>query len=373
MKRWVFLLGIIIVLLAGVFLALSFYGSRFVDAELKKAIGPGITVSEVKIKLTHLSVKGIGYEDPQLKKKSLQIEEVKVYPALFASLKGVLRIRELVFLRPTFFLFRSREGAVTGPLPVRKEAGNEKGTGEKKAEKALEIRIDRLRIVGGVFDFEDRKVEGPPAEIHLRGLDLDVRDIQYPFTSIRSPITLKGGMVGPTKEGEIDAKGWIDFNNLDMETLLKVRGIEVKIFEPYYRKRVSAEIEAGYLNMQAKIHLKNRVVDAPGELELTDIRIREGGGSVLWIPAKTLVSLLRNKGNRIKLDFHVRGNMDDPRFSLQENVTTRIGVSLAEALGIPIKTVGEEVLGGSLKGAKGLAEGLRSIEELFRPGKEKKR
>jgi hypothetical protein len=123
-KRWVFLLGIMIVLLAGALSVLSFYGVRFVDAELKKAMGRGITVSEVKIKLTHLSIKGVGYEDPELKKKSLQIEEIRVYPALLASLKGVLRIRELVFFRPSFFLFRSREGTLTGPLPTGEKAGN---------------------------------------------------------------------------------------------------------------------------------------------------------------------------------------------------------------------------------------------------------
>ena len=314
MKKWVVLLGIVVVLLAGVFLALSFYGSRFVDAELRKAIGPGITVSQVKIKLTHLSVKGIGYEDPHLKKKSLQIEEVRVYPALFAALKGVLRIRELVLLRPAFFLFRSREGAITGPLPVRKKAGNEEGAGEKKAGKAFRIRIDRLHIVGGVLDFEDRKVEGSPAEIHLRGLDLDVRDIQYPSTSIHSPITLKGGMVGPAKEGEIDVKGWVDFNTLDMETLFRVRGIEVKTFEPYYRKRVSAEIESGNVNLQAKI-LRNCA------------RLVKPGGVLVYATCTTEPE--ENEG--VVGDFlakHPAFTLDDPRPGLPAAAAGLIGGDL---------------------------------------------
>ena len=124
--------------------------------------------------------------------------------------------------------------------------------------------------------------------------------------------------------------------------------------------------------MQAKITINKKVIDAPGNLELTSLKVGGGGGSVFYIPAKTVVSLLKDRGNRINVKFHVKGNLDDPRFSLQENIMTRIGISLAEALGVPIKIVGEEFLKGVFTGTKGLAEGLRSIDELFRPKKEKK-
>ena len=94
---------------------------------------------------------------------------------------------------------------------------------------------------------------------------------------------------------------------------------------------------------------------------------------VLWIPAETLVSLLEKKGHQIKVKFHVKGNMENPQFNLQETFLTQVAISLAQALGIPIKVVGEEVLQGMLKGEKGLVEELQSIEELFKKKKEKKR
>ena len=158
-----------------------------------------------------------------------------------------------------------------------------------------------------------------------------------------------------------------------METSFKVQEVDIKIFEPYYRKRVSAEIEAGHIDMEAKIAVKKRMIDAPGQLELVDLQIKEGGGTVLWIPAKTLVSLLKDKGNRIKVQFHVKGNMDDPQFSLQETFITRVAISLAETLGIPIKVIGETMIKGTGKGAEGFVEGLKSIEKLFKRKKEEKR
>ena len=175
------------------------------------------------------------------------------------------------------------------------------------------------------------------------------------------------------KEGNADLKGWIDLKTMDMETSFKVREIDLKIFERYYQKRVSAEIDSGYIHMDTKITMKEKRIDAPGQLDLVNLHIKEGGGTVLWIPATALISLLKDKGNRIQIQFHVKGSLDDPKFSLQEAFLTRIAVSLAEALGVPIKIVGEEVLKGTIKGEKGLVEGLKTIEELLKKKKEKKK
>jgi len=213
----------------------------------------------------------------------------------------------------------------------------------------------------------------PPAQIKLREFDLDLKDIQYPIISTHSPIELKAKIEGKTKEGDLYTKGWIDLKTVDMETSFKVREIDVKVFEPYYRKRVSAEIETGHIDMDAKVTVKKRMIDAPGQLELGNLHIKEGGGTVFWIPAKHLISILKDKKNRINVRFHVKGNIDDPQFSLQETFLNRLAISLAEALGIPIKRVGETIFKGTGKGAEELSEGLKSIEELFKKKREKKK
>ena len=375
MRKWFVLLGLVFLLVMGGLSVLSFFGVKFVNTELRKTLGSGITVSEIKIRLTHLALRDIRYEDPRLKKPLLLIEQVNIYPTLFSFLKGELRIREVTLLRPSFFFSRSRDGTFAGPWPAagKEPEGTAGGETKKTGEgKAFQVRIDRVRVQEAAVDFEDRNVGEPPAEIKLGKVDLDVREIHYPPASARSPVTLKGKMKGPTKEGEIEVKGWINFSNLDMDTLFKVREIELKTLEPYYRKRVSAEVESGDMTMEAKVTVSKKVIDAPGSMELTRLRIGSGGGSVFYIPAKSIVSLLKDKGNRIKVNFHVKGNLDDPRFNLQENIITRIGISLAEGLGVPIRVVGEEFLKGAFTGTKGLAEGLKSIEELFRPKKEKK-
>lgn len=385
MKKWFILGGILFILFIGGYFVLSFYAVQFIEPRLQKGLKPGFTLAEVQLKTTHLSARKIQFEDPDSKQKFLEIEEVKIYPSLLSLFEKYLRIKEIRILHPSFFFFRSREGIWVGPgMVMKKDRGEVSGEmkriengvtskeGEKKKEEPILIQIDRIRIQQGTIDFEDRKVGEPAAQFGLRDLDFEIKNIRYPFSSLHSPIGMKGKVKGEKQEGRMDVKGWIDLKTMDLETSLKIREIEVESLKPYYRKRVSAEIESGTITMESQIVLKGERIDAPGELDFANLQIKEGGGTVFWIPAGILTPLLEKKRNQIKVPFHVKGNLADPQFNLQETFLTQIAFSFGEALGLPIRSVGE-ILGGKGKGAEGWSEGIKSIEEMFKKKKEKKR
>jgi hypothetical protein len=372
MKKWFILIGIVLVLLIGGYFVLTFYAVKFIQPRLQTLMGAGFTLEGINLKTTYLSARGIQYEDPRSKQRFFQVEELRIYPSPLSLLKKSLHIKELTVLRPSFFFYRSREGRMIGPWVTTKKEGEEKEISEKEEKKsgeAVEVQIDRIRIQKGSIDFEDRKVGDPPSQMRWRELDFEIRDIRYPLTSLHSPVELKGKMKGKAQEGSITLKGWIDAKTMDMEISLKIREIEVKTFEPYYRKRVTAEIESGTLDMDSRIAVKEKRMDAPGELDLINFHIKEGGGAVFWIPAETLIPLLERRKYEIKVPFQVKGNLEDPKFNLQETFLMRFAFSLAEALGLPVKSVAESLFGEPEKGM----EGLRSLEELFKKKKEKKR
>jgi hypothetical protein len=372
MKKWFILIGILVVLSIGGYFVLTFYAVKFIQPHLQKVMRPGFTLEEIKLKTTYLSAKGIQYEDPDSKQRFLQIEEMRIYPSPLSLLKKSLHIKKITILQPLFFFYRSREGGIVGPWVEMKKEGEGKEISEeeeKKRGKPIQVQIDRIRIQNGSIDFEDRKAGEPPAQIKLRELDFEIRDIQYPLASSHSPIELKVKMKGRQQEGSIYAKGWIELKTMDLETSLKIRGIEVETFKPYYRKKVSAEIDSGTMDMESKIAVKEKRIDVPGELDFINLHIKEGGGTIFRIPAETLIPLLEQKKYQIKVPFHVKGNLGDPQFNLQEAFLTRIAFSLMEALGLPVKSIGESVLGDTGKET----EGLKSIEDLFKKKKEKKR
>jgi len=374
MKKWLIPAGIIALLLIGGYFVLSYYGVKLIQTQLQKRMGPGMTIAEIQVRSTHLSAKGIRYEDPQSREKLLEIEELKIYPDITSFLGGGMKIRAVTMVRPSFNFSRSKEGSWAGAWGgMEKEEGKDlsRPEGDKERE-SFHLKIEKIRIEKGSVDFEDRKTGEPSAQIRLRDLDLEIRNLQYPVISAHSPMLLKSKIKGMAKDGEIHSEGWLDLKTMDMETSFQVREMEVKLLEPYYRKRVSAEIESGHIYMDAKITLEKKVINAPGRLELVNLKIKEEG-TVLWIPAKTIASVLKDKGDRIKTDFHVKGRVDDPRFSLQENFLNRVGFSLAETFGIPIKGVVESLFKGDEEGTETLKEGVKAIERLLKKKKEKKR
>ena len=235
MKKWFVLIGILVVLLVGGYFILSFYVVKLIQPRLQKAMGPGFTLAEMRFKTTCLSLRGIQYEDPHLERRFLRIEEMRIYPSLFCLLKKSLHIKEFAILQPSFFFYRSREGRIVGPwvkIEKEKEGKETFEEAEKKKGEPIQIQIDRMRIEKGSIDFEDRKVGEPPAQIELRDINFEIRNIEYPNASAHSPIQLKAKMKGKGQDGSIDIKGWIDTKTMDMETSLKIRDIEVKTFQP---------------------------------------------------------------------------------------------------------------------------------------------
>jgi hypothetical protein len=360
MKKWFIVIGVLAFLFIVGYFVLTFYAVKFIQPYVQKAMVHGLTLAETKIRTTHLSVTGIQYEDPHLKQRFLIADEVRIYPSLLSLLTNSLRIKEITILEPSFFFYRSREGNVVGPLVMATEQGEREGVSEKEKKKkeAIQVQIDRIRIEKGSVNFEDQKVASPPTQIKLRELNFEMRDIQYPLASLHSPIELRGKISGQTREGSIHVKGWIDAKTMNLETSLKMKEIDVKTFEPYYRKRVTAEIESGLMNMDSKIAVKEKRIDVPGEMDLIDLRVK-GRGMVFWIPAETLASLLERKGNQIKAKFHLKGDMENPQFNLQEIFLTQVAFSFTQALGFPVKVIGQEE--------------FQSIERLFKKKKERKK
>lgn len=340
MKKWLIIAGMLLFLFGGAYLVASFYAVKFVENRIQKAMGPGLTIAQIKARMTHLSIHEVRFDSPDTKQKFLQIEEIRIYPDLSGFLKRRFQIRELAVLKPSFFFYRTQEGVFIGPwilIPEEEKNVEASYKGENKGGEVNPIRINSLRIEKGAIDFNDKKAGGIPGQIRLREVEGKIENISHPFISSLSLVELKGKIEGNTKAGEIASKGWIDLMGLDMETSLKFREVDLKIFEPYYRNRVSAEIGSGYVNMDGYIAVKKSALDVAGTLEVADLQIKDMG-TIFHIPAKTFRSQLRERGNRMEAQFHVKGNLEDPRFKLQEVLLMQIGFGMAKALGFPIKS-----------------------------------
>ncbi len=341
-KTWALIAGVVLILFGSAYLLTTFYAIRFIESQVQKGMGPGLTIAKVRSGLTHLAIVGIQWRDPEVEQTFLQIEKVKIYPDVLSFAKRSVSIRELTLFTPSLFFYRTREGDFVGPwISSRKEGkgGDEEGfKGEKKVGETIPVKIDRLLIAQGSVAFEDRNVDETPAKISLKEIELIMERMEFPSGSVHSFLELKGNIIGKGRTGSVWIKGWVNLKTSDLEISLNLQDVDLTLFCPYYRRRVSAEVKSGTIGMESQIAVKKGVLEASGKLQLSHLEMGERG-TLFFLPAKRLQAHIKERGNRIEIPFHLKGDLKDPRLPLQEIFLRQIGFGLAKALGFSIQAV----------------------------------
>jgi predicted amidohydrolase len=87
-----------------------------------------------------------------------------------------------------------------------------------------------------------------------------------------------------------------------------------------------------------------------------------------------VLSYLKDKGNSITLDFVLEGDINNPKFSLNETMSQRMAISMSDLLNVSIGGVakGAAALGKEGVGAAaGVANGVGGAMHQIFPGKRK--
>jgi hypothetical protein len=185
------------------------------------------------------------------------------------------------------------------------------------------------------------------------------------------PFEMTAVLAGPGRNGNVAASGWLDASTRDLELAGTMRGADLLALRPYFVKTTSAHLSGGALDLEIHATVAARRLHAPGRLTLFDLRFGAGSNAatrLFGVPRDILLAGLGSRGGRITLDFSLDGNIDDPQFSLDEMLTTRVAVEVAKALGFSvgglvegIGGIGIDTLEGAGKAAGGLGSALREL------------
>ena len=74
----------------------------------------------------------------------------------------------------------------------------------------------------------------------------------------------------------------------------------------------------------------------------------------MGMPRQAAVGMMKDGKGQIAVKFVLEGKLDDPRFSLNENLATRFGASMADTLGVSLEGIAK---GAGGIGQKGLEAG----------------
>ncbi|HMS81578.1 MAG TPA: DUF748 domain-containing protein, partial [Burkholderiaceae bacterium] len=147
------------------------------------------------------------------------------------------------------------------------------------------------------------------------------------------------------RDGRMAIDGWVVPATRDSQLKARLRGIDLVALQPYLLKAADTGVRAGTLALAVASGVEGARLRAPGRLVLAGLELAPASGGFLGLPREAVLALLKDRAARIELDFVLEGRLDDPRFSLSEDLATRVAAALAERLGIG--------LGGLVRGVGG--------------------
>ena len=83
----------------------------------------------------------------------------------------------------------------------------------------------------------------------------------------------------------------------------------------------------------------------------------------MGMPRNAVIGLMKSRDGKIALKFVLDGNINDPQFSLNENMAKKFSSSMANSLGISIEGLARGVGSVGSSAAKGIGD---SVGKLLR-------
>jgi uncharacterized protein involved in outer membrane biogenesis len=214
------------------------------------------------------------------------------------------------------------------------------------ASKPLPIRIGGISIKDGSANFADFSLTPNFATAigQLNG-QIGTLDNQSPNPATVSidgkvdkyaPVTIKGKLTP-----------FDPLNSLDIATSFK--NVELTTLTPYSGKFAGLRIRKGRLNLDLHYQIEKGQLNAENKLLLENLQLGEKVDSkdAMDLPIRLAVALLKDTKGNIEIELPVKGDLNNPEFSVMPIVWQTMRNLLLRAVQAPFKFIGGLVAGGS--------------------------
>ncbi len=358
MQRWRWGLAIAAGLLAAVLAAWQ-VAAQVLKQRVVAALGEQAEVGSLRIGWGGVVIDKLRLPAPEgwPTKDTLRAERVLIEPDLGSLFAERYSIRRITAEGAYLSVLRNEQSQLR-VLPTLLDRQRRKDP-EKRAP---ELSIGSVELRDSVLDFHDRSVKGRQVvSLHFEPVRARLDDLRIPEFRGKSPLHAEGTVRGPRHQGMVKVEGWVEIGTRASDLKTIARGVDLLEIEPYLLRATEDGVESGTLDLDLHSKVENRHLDAKGKLRLNDLHLRPGGGiagTFLGVPRRAVIASMKSGSDDLELDFTMRGNLGDTRFSLNETLSVRVAVGLAQSLGVGlvdvIKGVGD--LGGS---------GLKSVGDAI--------
>jgi uncharacterized protein DUF748 len=368
MKRWQIILLAVIAVLCITTVAGYRMGVRLLQGRIIEALGPGSQLRELKVNWFTIEMFGVSIEAPRgwPAARSLEAEHVTIIPDLRSLLSDRIRIASIAIEKP--YLSMLRTPGKLRLVPSLTEGDDKKNDANSTGPA---VTISNIALKDGTVELYDATVSRPPLRTRIEQIDAVIRDVTTPAAG-RTHFELAGIVKGIKRDGRMKLFGWVGPGADDSSSRIVLTGVDMVALQPYLVKKNDVHVTRGSLNLNLDSEVRKKNLDGKGKVILRDLEFAPSRGffdTFMGLPRTAVIGFLKDNQNTIAVDFTLKGNTDNPNFSLNENLSTRIATSMAGTLGVSIVNVAEGIgtLGRKgVEGAGSVVEGIGSaIKGLF--------
>lgn len=326
------------------------------EAGLREALGPRASIGALRLGLTGVEVTDLRIRSSQgwPAADELVAQRVHLRPGLATLWSRGWHIARIEVDDGYLSLLRSRGGKLR-VLPALLEKTKPAGAGAGEAAgTAPRVRIGAIVLRDVAIDFHDASVRSGMHKLRFESLQAEVGPLDLPALDSPTEIDLQAVLKGPQRNGRITIQGEATIATLDAKLKAAVTGVDLVALQPYLLKVNEAGVRRGALDLTLDASVKAKQLRAPGRVTLTGLELASGGGVLATfggVPRQAVLAAMERDG-RIEVGFTLEGRIDDPAFSINDNLATKLAGGLAETLGVSLGGVVEGV-GGVIKGLLG--------------------
>jgi len=343
--------------------------TRMVETRIVRLLGDQGSAESIHVGLSTIVLQNVRVGAPPEwpVKDTLRAARIELTPDWRALLSHRISIRRAVATDYYLSILREKGGRlrIVPTLHERAEARAQAGSRDKDAagspeaeKRKYETVVGMLILDGGKVDFFDSTVAAKPFRVPLENVHAEIGPLHAPATNDRTSIDGRGQVIGKNRRGATTMRGWIALKSKDTDVRNVLTGVDVAAVSPYLRgSGTSAALTGGSMDLNMHTRVKNRRLDANGRITLRDLDFGSSGNELLSLPRKAVLAALEDRNGAVTFDFTLQGDIQDPKFSLNDSLSMRLAGGFAQAIGVSV----EGVAGGVGEAVKGLGGALNQL------------
>ncbi|BBO16585.1 conserved hypothetical protein [Candidatus Brocadia pituitae] len=314
--------------------------------------------------LGNIAIESARVTDPVLEEDILRCERLNFEEVKYQNNPDLLSMKEIVArgLYTRIIVGPDRTTNIQQILVKDDQAPVNQGS-QQTGGTQLPIRIDQVSVIDSSMNFADLSLT-PRFATGIQNLNGTVKGLSSEQLA-RADIDLKGQV---DKYAPVFIQGKINplSDQAFTDIVMNFQGIDLTTFSPYSGRFAGYKIEKGKLTLELHYKLSEKILIGENHVVMDQFTLGERveGPDATKLPVRLAIAILKDSRGVIDINLPVRGDLNDPEFSLAPLILKAFVGLIVKAATAPFKMLGALVGGeGEELGFISFAPGSSSLSQ----------